>query len=70
MQVDDTGGGQLPVEAEGAVGAYPWVGVSLMPHTEYRRAIQPLLDHNLIDAIEWRFYYYYYYYYFVCIFPF
>lgn len=32
----------------------PWVGVSLMPHHNYRRAIQPLLDDHLIDAVEWR----------------
>jgi len=40
------------MEAEQAGG--PWVGVSLMPHPQYRRAIQPLLDQHLIDAIEWR----------------
>jgi hypothetical protein len=40
------------MEAEQAGG--PWVGVSLMPHPQYRHAIQPLLDQHLIDAIEWR----------------
>jgi hypothetical protein len=42
------------MEAPASGTPTPWVGVSLMPHPQYRRAIQPLLDRHLIDAIEWR----------------